>query len=279
MWMNYLLLAGAGTIVALLLRLLSLVLLQGRRLYHPTRELEALPSDLGLPYENVFLTTSDNVSLHGWFIPADQACTNVLTLLMCHGNGGNISHRLDSFAVYHSLGLSVLAFDYRGYGQSAGSPSERGMYLDAAAAWDFLIHQRRCSTSKTIILGRSLGGAVAAQLASTASPAGLVIESAFTSVKDLAAEYHPLLPARRLCRFEYSTIKYIQQVRCPVLLLHSRQDQTVPFAHAQRLLNAAPNDKKLIELTGSHNDAHRAAAYAIALREFCAQCPKFKAGS
>lgn len=280
-WAEYIAMTLTAVAVAAAGWLVAVVLRQGRRMYRPDRRLEGRPSDAGLSYEDVWLTAGDGVKLHAWFMPADAAATAAAeeadspgVLLMCHGNGGNISHRLDSFALYHQLGLSVLAFDYRGYGQSEGVPSEQGTYLDAAAAWEHLVRARGVPAERILVLGRSLGGAVAAQLASTCRPAGLIVESAFSSVPELAAQWYPLLPVRRLCKFVYDTAAHVRRVQCPVLVLHSPRDERVPFSHARAIWENASEPKWLVELDGAHNDAHRAAAaaYAAALRDFARRC-------
>jgi uncharacterized protein len=271
MSIGWIILAAAAAVVLVALGyIIALVALQGRRMYRPRRVLEGSPADVGLAFEETFLTTCDGLKLHAWFMPAGQPDRSPGALLMCHGNGGNISGRLDSFRTYHELNLAVLAFDYRGYGQSEGRPSEEGTYRDAQAAWDYLVRGRGVRSENILILGRSLGGAVAAQLAAQCCPAGLVVESAFSSVPELAAQMYPLLPARRLCRFQYNTAQYVRQVRCPVLVLHSPHDDQVPFWHGRKIWEQACPPKWLVELEGPHNDAHRVAAavYADALRNF-----------
>ncbi len=175
-------------------------------------------------------------------------------ILFCHGNGGNISHRLDSIQLFHRLGLSTFIFDYRGYGLSEGSPAEKGTYLDAEAAWNYLIRQRKVEPKKIIVFGRSLGGAVAAWLAQGHTPRMLIIESTFTSVKDLAGKFYPYFPVRLLSRFNYNVIEYLQKVNCPLLIIHSRDDEIVPFSHGQRLFMSAKEPKEFLDIMGTHNE-------------------------
>jgi len=229
----------------------ALYLLQTRLVYQPARRIEATPADLGLPYEEVSFETDDGVTLSGWFVPAGKDADVVL---LFHGNAGNISHRLDMLAFLHGLDLSVLLIDYRGYGNSRGTPSEKGTYLDAEAAWRFLTRRRGIDPERIVLYGRSLGGAIAARLAVGRSPRGLVVDSGFTSAPDLAAGIYPVFPARRLCRFEYDTLGSIRQVACPILVVHSREDSMVPFEHGRRLFEAAPGRKHFVETTGGHND-------------------------
>jgi fermentation-respiration switch protein FrsA (DUF1100 family) len=171
-------------------------------------------------------------------------------VLFCHGNAGNVSHRLDTLQFFRSLGLGTLIFDYRGYGRSDGSPSEKGTYRDAEAAWRHLVEQRQIPPERIVILGRSLGGAVAARLAADQRPGALVVESAFTSVPDLAARMFPVYPVHLLARIRYNTLKWIRRVHCPVLVVHSRDDEMIPFRHGRRLFEAAPEPKEFLELRG-----------------------------
>jgi fermentation-respiration switch protein FrsA (DUF1100 family) len=217
----------------------------------PSRKLNATPQDIGLPFENIHLLTDDGARLHGWYIPAAQARG---TLLFFHGNAGNISHRLDSIRLFHDLRLSVLIFDYRGYGQSEGTPSEEGTYRDALAAWRYLTEERGIATSRIVLFGRSMGAAIAAWLATQKQPGVLIVESAFTSVPDTAAELYWWLPARRLSRFKYATRDYVAQARCPVLVVHSPEDEIIPFHHGEAILAAAREPKEMLRLRGGHND-------------------------
>ncbi|MBN1993769.1 MAG: alpha/beta hydrolase [Anaerolineae bacterium] len=225
--------------------------IQERLIYFPTRRITATPADIGLAYEAVWLETTDGVKLSGWFIPAEEARGVVLFL---HGNAGNISHRLDSLEIFHRLGLSVLIIDYRGYGQSEGQPSEQGTYLDAEAAWHYLVKERQIPPGQIILFGRSLGGAVAARLAQQNNPGALILESTFTSVPDVAAKYYPFLPVRLLARFKYNTLARLPQINCPVLVVHSPDDDIIPYSHGKQLLAAAPEPKEFLALKGGHNE-------------------------
>ncbi|MBN1239646.1 MAG: alpha/beta hydrolase [Gammaproteobacteria bacterium] len=242
---------------------------QQRMLYLPTvpeRALRATPDDAGLPYRDVTLQTEDGVRLHGWFVPA----AGPRVLLFFHGNAGNVSHRLESLRLFHELGMSVLIIDYRGYGESGGTPTEQGTYLDADAAWRHLTQTLDVAPERIVVFGRSLGAAVAAWLAARVQPAGLIVESAFTSVPDLGQELYPWLPVRWLSRFDYATSEYVAKVRCPVLVVHSRDDEIAPFRHAERILGAVRGPRTLLVLEGSHNEAHVLSErrYAAGLREF-----------
>lgn len=266
-----LLLAAAGGYGALLLLLYAT---QSSLLFLPQvggRELVASPADIGLAYESVRIDTEDGVALHGWFVPARAARG---TLLFFHGNAGNISHRLDSLRIFHGLDLDVLIIDYRGYGRSGGRPDEAGTYRDAQAAWRYLLERRGGRPQRVVLFGRSLGASVAAWLAARGAhgegPAGLILESAFTSVPELAADLYPWLPARRLARLNYDTRAYLAGVTCPVLVVHSRDDEIIPYAHGRALHAAAPDPKAFLELRGGHNEGFLAsgADYVSGLRAF-----------
>lgn len=211
----------------------------------------ATPEQLELPYESVTLQTKDGLSLHGWFVPTQAARG---TVLFFHGNAGNISHRIDYLSMFHRLGYQTFIFDYRGYGQSSGTPSEPGTYADAEAAWNYLVEEKGIQPDRIALFGESLGGAVAAWLAAHERPGLLVLASAFTSLPDMAEKIYPFLPVRLLSRFNYNTLEYLRSVVCPVLIAHSPQDEIVPFAHGQALYEAAPEPREFIELEGGHND-------------------------
>jgi len=243
-----LVLAGYGLIVV------AVYFLQGRMLYLPNtpgRALIATPLDAGMDYQDVSFETADGVALHGWFVAGRTS----QVLLFFHGNAGNISHRLDSIRQLHDLGLSVLIIDYRGFGQSGGKTGEKGFYQDAEAAWRYLTEDRAYAATDIIIFGRSLGGSVASWLAAQHQPRALVVESSFTSVPDVAADLYPWLPVRLLSRFNHATRDYVRDVHSPLLVIHSRDDEIIPFHHGESIFAAANEPRKLLVLRGSHNDA------------------------
>jgi len=228
-----------------------LYFMQPRFLYSPMREVFSTPAELKLDFEDVVFKTTDGFKLSGWYIPANNS---KLTLLFCHGNGGNIAHRLDSINIFHNLGLNCFIFDYRGYGDSQGKPGEEGTYKDAMAAYNWLIEDKKTPAENIIIFGRSLGGSVAAQLAGKVEARSLVVESAFTSYIDIAKEYYPYMPVRWFARFGYRTIDYINNVHCPVMLIYSRNDEIVPYKFGLEIYEAANEPKEFIEIFGGHND-------------------------
>lgn len=262
--------------VYLLLPLAMLVgwlyLMQPRMVFFPTRDVPVTPADWGMTYEEVWLQAHDGVRLHGWYLPVPGAQR---VLLFLHGNAGNIAHRGDSLAVFHRLGLNVLIIDYRGYGNSAGSPTEQGLYRDAEAAWDWLTQQRGFAPGQVVLFGRSLGGAVATQLASKRAPAGLIVESTFSSARDFARQAFPLLSWLMIPRYRFDSAAAMQTVRCPVLVLHSPDDEIIPEALGRRLYQAAKPPKTFVALRGDHNGGFLLSqpAYERALSTFLDTLP------
>ena len=228
-------------------------------LYFPEKAILQTPEDIDLEYTEINFITRDGINISGWYIPVEKEKG---VLLFCHGNAGNISHRLDSIRIFHDLHLSVLIFDYRGYGKSGGNPSEVGTYLDAEAAWNYLTDVERKSPKKIIIFGRSLGGAVAAETALRKNPAGLIIESSFTSVTDIGAKLYPWLPVKVISKFRYSTIDKIRAIRCPKLIVHSPEDEIIPFEHGKSLYKRASPPKEFLVIKGGHNDGFLATGNA-----------------
>jgi uncharacterized protein len=226
---------------------------QGRLLYlpgMPGREHVATPEDAGMDYRELRLTTEDGVALDAWYLPADPSRA---TLLFFHGNAGNISHRIQSLRQFHDLGLSVLIIDYRGYGRSEGRPSEEGLRKDARAAWRWLVEEAAASPSEIVLFGRSLGAAVAAELAREVEPGAVLLESPFRSVPEMAQSAYPFLPGRWLARFEHATEDYVRDLTAPVLVIHSEDDEIIPFSHGQAVYEAARQPKALLRIRGGHN--------------------------
>lgn len=230
---------------------------QGRMVFlanMPGRELTASPEDVGLAFESVKVPTQDGERIHGWYVPATQSGDTNGVVLFFHGNAGNISHRLDSITIFNRLGLDVLIVDYRGYGESTGKPSEEGLYTDGRAAWDYLTIQRGIDPQRIVIFGRSLGAVVGASIAADQSPAGLIIESGFTSGVDMARRLYWFLPARLIIRLEFPLIEFVREVRGPVLVIHSRDDEIIPFDMGETLFKTIQSqDKTFLEIWGGHN--------------------------
>jgi fermentation-respiration switch protein FrsA (DUF1100 family) len=219
-------------------------------LYHPSREIRGTPADLGLFYEWVALETADGARLSAWWVPAGSPRG---VLLFCHGNAGNISDRLDSIRIFNRLGLSVFIFDYRGYGRSSGHPSEQGIYRDAEAAWNYLTQVRQKDPHEIVVFGRSLGGSIAAWVSQVYKPQVLILESTFSSLREAARDRLPGIFVRLLVPDQYRTVQYLTMVHCPVLILHSREDEIIPFRHGEALHAAASEPKEFVEIHGSHN--------------------------
>jgi fermentation-respiration switch protein FrsA (DUF1100 family) len=236
-------------------------------IFFPYRNLDATPADWGYAYQDVSLVSSDAVKLHGWYIPHPEA---ERVLLFFHGNAGNVSHRGESIAIFHRLGLNVLILDYRGYGRSEGSPSEQGLYRDAAAAWAYLTGERGFDPEQIVVFGRSLGGAVAAQLAAEVQPGALILESTLSSARDFARSVFPLLSRLVVVRYDFDTLGYLGRVRAPVLVLHSREDEIMPFALGEKVFAAANPPRRFVPLQGDHNTGfmHSQPAYERELLNF-----------
>lgn len=223
---------------------------QDRLVYFPSPTLVQTPADWGIPYEDVWITTEDGVLLHGWFVPAEAARGSVLYF---HGNGGNISTVLFDIAAAQQHGLHMLIIDYRGYGLSEGRPSEPGLYRDAAAAWRYLTDTRGVDPDEIILMGQSLGGAVATWLAQQHTPAALVLMSTFTSLPDIGAQSYPFLPVRLLSHNRYPTRERLPELEIPILISHARDDNVIPFTHGQQLAALAPERTTFLMLSGGHD--------------------------
>ena len=235
-------------------------------IYYPQRTPFTTPPGI----TDLNLTASDGVQIHGWFIPAILAPAP--TVLLFHGNAGNLSHRVEKIALLRAAGAAVCMIDYRGYGRSTGTPSEAGTYRDARAAYDYLITTRELASRDIVLYGESLGSAVAVELATQVPVGGVMIEEAFTSIPEVGQKMFPMLPVGWLVRNRYDTIHKMGRLQAPLLIFHSRQDELFPYQYAERLLAAAPEPKRLVELHGGHNDAfwQSQVVYRSALQQFFA---------
>jgi len=234
-------------------------------LFFPERKLLATPQTT---HEEVAIETVDGERLHAWWIPAAER--PIGHVLFCHGNGGNIGDRVLHAALLHRAGLDVLLFDYRGYGGSTGRASEEGTYRDASAARAALLARREVDAGRVLYLGESLGGAVAIALAHEAPPAGVVLVSTFTSVRDMARRHYPFVPAA-VVPDAYPSLRLVGDLRAPLLVLHGDRDELVPLMYGQELYDAAPEPKRMHILAGAgHNDLVERAGneWAAAIAEF-----------
>ena len=271
-------------------------------IYFPERELIGDPAEFGLAFDDAYFTAGDGVRLHGWFVPGAGGSVEQLnngtappseavplfqgsnvpavpaTWLWFHGNAGNTSDRLENLRLLHDeLGVNVFIFDYRGYGRSEGSPSEHGTYRDAEAALAYLLSRSDVEPERIVYFGRSLGSAVAVELATRRPPFALILESPFTSMADLARHHYRLLPATSLIRTRYDSLSKIGKVRAPLLVLHGDQDDIVPFEAGKRLFEAASEPKRFYTIHGAgHNDTYIVGGreYFRALREFVEGPPR-----
>ena len=234
--------------------------LEKRFVFFPSADLLYTPSSAGLDYEDVRFRTSDGLVLHGWFIPGDSAAGE--TWLWFHGNGGNIGHRIDELALaHHRTRANIFIFDYRGYGESEGKPSEKGTYLDSRAAVEYLLSRPGADESRIVYQGHSLGAAVAVELALTRPPAAMVLVSPFASVRDMARLTLPFPPVGWLIRNHYDSVSRIRRLNVPILVLHGDQDETVPLSQGRKLYEAANEPKRFQVLEGAaHNDTYEVAA-------------------
>ena len=237
-------------VLSLLLLNIWMYMQQPKMIFYPMRELHQVPSNWGLDYEDVTLKTEDGVQLHGWYIPHKQS---EHVLLFFHGNAGNISHRRDSIEIFHRLGLNIFIIDYRGYGKSQGTPGEQGLYQDASAAWHYLAEEKGFAANQVLIFGRSLGGAVAASLASEVHARGLILESNFSSAQDFGRAVFPILSRLVFMRYDFNTAEKIQRVNCPVLVLHSPDDEIMPYHLGEKVFQSANQPKHFVQMKGDHN--------------------------
>lgn len=260
------------TIVCLIaFLLLALKYFERRQIFYPTRIVGMTPESMGLDFDDVYFKTDDGLSLNGWFVKAD---TNKGVVLFCHGNAGNISHRLESIFLFREMGFDVFIFDYRGYGRSRGWTTEKGVYADALAAYNYVVGIRGGRTDRVVIFGRSLGGNVAIDLATKVKAACLISESAFSSIEDMARAIYGVRPPKWMLSNHFDARSKISKVKMPKLIIHSRDDELVPYEQGRQIFNSAPEPKDFFELTGSHNEYYLGTRsdYAKKMRSFIEGC-------
>jgi len=222
--------------------------------YYPEKKISYTPSILDLDFEDIYFRTQDKIVLNGWFVPNNRARA---TILYCHGNAGNISHRIEMIKLLHDLGFNVFIYDYRGYGNSAGSMFEKGTYLDVEAAYNYLIDSRRINPDEIIVYGRSLGGAVAINLALHQEVKALIIDSAFTSISAMVSRLYPVLSfLRNVTTIKYDNLSKISNIKVSKLIIHSEEDEMIPVSDGQKLFEKAVNPKRMMRTRGSHNEGY-----------------------
>jgi hypothetical protein len=218
------------------------------------------------PFEDVTLHV-DGQTTHAWWIPLEPARG---AILLSHGNGGTIADRLEQIAMFRDAGFSVFAYDYGGFGNSSGTPSETRCYADGRAAWGYLTGQRNVEARRIVLYGESLGGGVSVELAQTVQPGAVVLQNTFLSVADVARELFPIVPVSWFIKHRFDNAAKIGNVKAPILVIHSPEDTVIPFHHGKRLFEIAPEPKSFLELRGDHNDEifTSEAEYRRGLREF-----------
>lgn len=240
----------------------------------PSRTMWAHPGTVGLAYENLSLRASDGVTLRAWWIPG--ASPEAPVMLCLHGNGGNLSNRTDKVRIFHDAGAAQLWIEWRGYGESGGSPDEPGLYRDALAGWAWLNAVKAVPPERLILYGESLGNGPAVELAARVPAAGLIVDSGFTSIPDMGRIVLPWFPSR-LARIRFDNLSRLPKIAIPTMFLHSRQDDIIPYEMARRNFAASGSAKKtFVELKGSHNEGflETGPAYGKAIKDFLASLPK-----
>ncbi len=234
-----------------------IALFEKKMIYFPIKYPEGFwnPERYGVKVEDSFFTTEDGLRLHGWFAPSKNAS---LTLLWAHGNAGNITHRLENTRLLLNLDINVFIFDYRGYGKSEGEPDEEGLYRDARAAYDYLLSRKDVNPQEIVFFGRSIGTAVIVDLALHRQCKGMILESAFTSGKEMAKEMLPFfLPAYFIIHSKFASIEKIERLHVPILFTHGTNDHTVPLKLGRKLFDGANGPKYFYEIQGAdHNDTY-----------------------
>lgn len=234
--------------IIVILFVLYLRYVERRSIFYPTKEIEYFPQEIGLNYEDIFFKTVDNIEIHGWFIPSPAAG---YTILFCHGNAGNISHRLEKLKFFFELGCNIFIFDYRGYGRSKGRPSEEGLYRDVQAAYKYLL-SRGIKPEQIVGYGESIGGAVIIDLASQHKLKGLIIDSTMTNAKDMVKVIYPFLPYW-IFATRWDSLNKIKSLTVPKLIIHSINDEIVPYKLGRKLYENASEPKEFFQIHGGHN--------------------------
>jgi fermentation-respiration switch protein FrsA (DUF1100 family) len=249
--------------------------LEERLIFYPDKSIEATPAHFQITFEDVFFPTTDGIRLNGWFVPYPRA---EHTLVWFHGNAGNISHRLENIRLLHEkVGVNIFIFDYRGYGRSQGEPSEEGTYKDGAAALEYLRSRQDIDSGKLIFFGRSLGAAVASELARQYECSALILETPFASIAHMARVAFPVLPIAPLLSARYDTLEKVRHIKSPLLVIHGDRDEVVPYNQGKEVFAAAPEPKEFYTIAGArHNDTYIIGGdpYFAVLKNFIERAPR-----
>lgn len=240
-------------------------------LFHPSRYPSGNWRPQGLAFEDAWFAAADGTRLHGWYVPCDQPRA---VILFSHGNGGSIADRAGVFRTLHDrMHSSLLAYDYRGYGRSEGVPTEQGILADARAARKWLAERAGIAEGRIVMMGESLGGGVAVDLAAADGARGLVLENTFSSLPDVAAAHFPWLPVRLLMRAQLNSAAKIPNYHGPLLQVHGDRDQIVPFVSGKKLFAAANEPKQFVVVPGGDHNDPRMPAFLQALDDFLGRLP------
>ncbi len=222
-----------------------------KNVFYPSRDWDETPTLYRIPFEDITIKTPDNVRLSAWYVPAPKGEYHILFF---HGNAGNISNRTHALAFFYKLNFSTLILDYRGYGKSGWFPTEKGVYKDALAAYNYLCEEKKVSPDKIILFGESLGGAVAVDLATKVPVRAVICEDTFSSMLDIGRVYYPFLPLRWLVTQKFDSCAKIGKVTAPKYIIHSREDELIPFRLGVKLYQSAAPPKEFVERPGGHNE-------------------------
>ena len=264
----------AGLVLVAALLWIGLCSFEKAMVFAPLRTMSDHPGTVGLPYEALSLTTTDGVVLRAWWIPGPVSEAPVMLCL--HGNSGNLSNHTDKMRIFHDAGASQLWLEWRGYGDSGGSPDEPGLYRDAHAAWAWLNAVKAVPAARLVLYGESLGNGPAIELATRVPAAGLIVDSAFTSIPDMGRVVLPWFPVR-LTKIRFDNLSRLPRVTIPTLFLHSPEDDIIPYEMARRNYAAsAAVRKSFVDLKGAHDDGFLAIGptYPKAIRNFLSSLPK-----
>lgn len=224
-------------------------------LYHPERAAPDMnPGAYGAAYEEFRLDAPDGVRLHGWRLPGDAPAGRRRALLVFHGNAGNLATAVHRLILYSRLGCDVYMIDYHGYGASDGAASERNLYMDAEAVWNHLVRDRGLRAEEIVVMGYSLGGAVAAYLAERENgAAGLILESTFTRLSDVAGDLFPMLPCRLILGNAFNTSERLSSLAMPLLVMHGQGDELVPYKYGRSIFESYRGPKRFLRIGDDHN--------------------------